>query len=231
MEKEFKLDDINQTVSTIFSTFDIIEETTDKITTKITDIKKVLQQFKDNKTISLTTSSSYLNFQIELLVNEKEYLEKIQSTFFKKMHKELTNIYDYVIMVLSSLENLEIDNEEAKNNIIKKTVVVKKPERINRMCILQVTDAIIINLDLINKFVDLFEVYIQETSSINNMNNIHCNSLYTILRNKKSHIELEHCKYITQFDELIRYFSRCSSSIKSQVEKPYFINFLVEKNA
>ena len=223
--------EITDTILDIFTTFDILDDNIERMQNKITDIKKVLLHFKDNKSLTLDNTTSYLNFQIELLTIEKEHNEKLKNTSLKKMYKEILNIYDYIIMIISSLENLEIDHEQEKINIMKKISIFKKTDKINQNTILQLTNAITNNLALIEKFISLFELYIHDISIENNKNNIHCNSLDTILLNKKNHIDLEYKSYQDQFLQLIDYYHKCSANIRSQVKDCEFINFLVNKNA
>lgn len=222
--------EITDTIADIFDTFDILDDNVEKIDNKIEDIMKVLEDFKDNRSLTLDNTVSYLNFQIELLITEKEHNERLKNICLKKMYKEILNIYDYIVMIISSLENLEIKHEQEKENIMKKLIIFKKSDKLNQGAILQLTNAIVNNLALIEKFISLFELYIHDISLENTRNNIHCNSLDTILMNKKNHIDLEYKSYQDQFLQLIDYYHTCSSKIRTQVKDCEFINFLVNKN-
>lgn len=221
---------IAENIKKIFHIFSVIENNHEKIQKKIIDIRKILSEVKNNKTLNNKQSLSYLHFQIDLLHNEKEYTNNIKNILLSQISKEMVLIYDDIIMVLSSLENLEMEQDEEKNNLINKIIYFKKVDNFNHNNTLQLTNIILNNLELIEKFINLFENYIREKSSKNNIDNIHCNSFYTNMMNKKNHILLEYRKYSDNFNELITYFENCSEALVKQISRSDIINFLVEKN-
>lgn len=230
MELEIlNVDELNKKITEIFDSISTLESNTEKIQKKIIDIRKVLIRFQDNKTLTLQQTNSYLKFQIDLLFNEKVYYDTMRKIILEKMSKEMLEIYNYTVMILTSLENLEIEHEEDKHNLINRIVSYKKSDKIVCSNIIQLIDATVNNLDLIRQFLDLFDNYIQETNHANSLNNIHCNSFNSTLVNKKNHISLEYMKYSEQLTELIQYFLNCTSAISKQLEKEELITFLVEK--
>ena len=128
-------------------------------------------------------------------------------------------------MVLTSIENLEIEHQEDKHNINKKIIIYTKEDNIDCGHMLMLINITINNIGLIKCFVDLFEDYIQKTFKQASEDNIHCNNFSSTLENKKNHIYLEYQKYNTQLEELIKYFVDCTEYI----EKQEIINFLIEK--
>ena len=224
------IDELNKKITDIFTSIGILENNSEKIQKKIIDIKKVFVRFQDNKTLTLHQTNSYLKFQMDLLQNEKTYHDNMRGIILEKMSKEMLEIYNYIIMILTSLENLEIEHEEDKHNLINKIITYKRGEKIDCSSIIQLINATVNNLELIHQFIKLFEDYIEQTTRRNSLDNIHCNSFSSTLANKKNHISLEYMKYCEQVSELIEYFLNCCESVNKQMYQHQIINFLVEKN-
>lgn len=218
--------DLEESIKTIFSTVNNLEGTVERINKKIINVKQVIQKFENNKNLSLDQTNSYLTFQINLLSNEKNYYSSLKNIILDKLYNEILEIYNYVTMILTSIENLEIEHQEDKHNIIKKIIIYTKEDTIDCGHMLMLINITINNIGLIKSFVDLFEDYIQKTFKQAEEDNIHCNNFSSILENKKNHIFLEYQKYNTQLEELIKYFVDCTNYI----EKQEIINFLIGKN-
>lgn len=218
--------DLEESIKTIFSTVNNIEGTVEKINKKIINVKQVIQKFENNKNLSLDQTNSYLTFQINLLTNEKNYYNSLKNIILDKLYNEVLEIYNYVTMILTSIENLEIEHQEDKHNINKKIIIYTKEDTIDCGHMLMLINITINNIELIKSFVDLFEDYIQKTFKQAAEDNIHCNNFSSTLENKKNHIFLEYQKYNTQLEELIKYFVDCTNYI----EKQEIINFLIGKN-
>ena len=217
--------ELEENVKTIFSTVNNLEITVERINKKIINIKQVIHKFENNKNLTLDQTNSYLTFQINLLNNEKNYYSSLKNIIVDKLYSEVLEIYNYVTMVLTSIENLEIEHQEDKHNINKKIIVYTKEDTVDCGHMLMLINITINNISLIKCFVDLFEDYIQKTFKQAEEDNIHCNNFSSTLENKKNHILLEHQKYNTQLEELIKYFVECTEYI----DKKEIINFLIGK--
>ena len=112
--------DLEENVKTIFSTVNNLESTVERINKKIINIRQVIHKFENNKNLTLDQTNSYLTFQINLLNNEKNYYSSLKNIIVDKLYSEVLEIYNYVTMVLTSIENLEIEHQEDKHNINKK---------------------------------------------------------------------------------------------------------------
>lgn len=212
-------------IKTIFNTVNNLEDKVDSINKKIISVKQVIQRFKTNKTLSLDQTNSYLAFQINLLTNEKNYYNTMRNIIIDKLYTEVLEIYNYVTMILTSIENIEIEHQEDKHNIKKRITIYKKEDVIDCAHMLMLITITVNNLDLIKSFVELFERYIKETSIRTFEENIHCNNFSSTLENKKNHILLEYNKYLSQLEELIKYFVECVDYI----EKQKIVEFLINK--
>ena len=219
---------ISSKIEQIFSMIEKLRANIEKIQKKIIDINKVIVKFKLNKL--LDENNSYLTFQIKLLTNEKTYYETMKNIILEKMFGDMLNIYGRILMLLTSLENLDIEHEEEKNNIIDKIQTYKREDKIDCSNTMSLASATVGNLQLINRFIEIFNDYITKLDKESNLDNIHCNNLTTNLVNRKSHIHLEYTRFSNQLDELVGYFLKCSNYVTSQLDKQELINFLVEKN-
>ena len=221
-------ENISSKIGKIFSMIEKLRSNIEKIQRKIIDLNKVILKFKQNKL--LNENNSYLTFQIKLLINEKGYYEGMKSIILEKMFGDMLSIYEKILMLVTSLENLDIEHEEEKNNIINRIQLYKKESGIDCSGTMSLASATLQNLHLINGFISIFSSYIDKTQKENSLENIHCNNLITNLSNRKNHIKLEYEKFRDQLNELIGYFLDCSNYVTSQLDKQELINFLVEKN-
>ncbi len=219
------MSELEENIKTIFNTLSGLEAKVDRINKKIIEVKQVIHKFETNKTLALNQTNSYLAFQINLLTNEKTYHSTMKTIILDKLYSEVLEIYNYVTMVLTSVENLEIEHQEDKHNVIKKMIIYKKEDKIDCGHMLMLINTTVNNIGLIKAFVDIFEEYISETIAKTSENNIHCNNFSSTLENKKNHIFLEYEKCNTQLNELIKYFVSCVENI----EKQEIIKFLIEK--
>lgn len=72
----------------------------------------------------------YLSFQISLLTNEKEYYANLVRLIEEKLYTDLVRIYEKILMLITSLETLDIEHDEEKNNIIQG---VRKTQRTDQI--------------------------------------------------------------------------------------------------
>ena len=216
---------MDENIKKIFNTINNLENVVENINKKIINVKQVIHKFENNRNLTLDQTNSYLNFQINLLNNEKNYYTSLKNIIVEKLYSEVLEIYNYVTMVLTSIEHLEIEHQEDKHNINKRITIYTKEDTIDCGHMLMLINITNNNINLIKDFVNLFESYIQKTFQQASEENIHCNNFSSTLENKKNHIFLEYQKYDSQLEELIKYFVDCVEYI----EKQEIINFLIEK--
>lgn len=221
-------ENISSNIEQIFSMIEKLRRNIEKIQRKIIHLNNVIAKFKQNKLLS--ENNSYLTFQIKLLTNEKTYYDTMKDVILEKMFGDMLHIYRKILMLITSLENLDIEHDEEKNNIMKRIQVFRNEDNIDCSSTISLAGATVGNLNLINRFVEIFEEYIQKIELESNSDNIHCNNLTTNLKNRKNHIHLEYVKFKEQLDELVRYFLKCSNYVTHQLDKQELINFLIEKN-
>ena len=215
-------------VESIFRVIDKLKATVEKVQSKIVEINKKVYQFKQNSL--LDTNNVDLSFQIALLNNEKMYYGEVMRVIETKLFSELSSIYEKILMLITSRETLDIEHDEEKNNIIQNVRKFVRPDAISCAEVISLASCSVTNLDLINKFVALFDEYIKRLQTEHKQQNIHCANLTVSLTNRKSHIEVEHRKYSQQLDDLINYFVECSKSIAKQLEHQELLHFLTHRN-
>lgn len=204
-----------------------IDSKVEEIERKITEINHIYIQYEFNKNLKLEQANSYLKFQVDFLFNEKKYFSNIKKYFLKKFVEELYGISDYIILILISIEDLDIGYIEEKDNIMNKIIKVSQQKNINSGKITELVNIIMNNLKLSNDSIKLFEKFIITSHNQNRKKNIHSKNFKINLMNKKNHLELENKKYKEQLDILINYFFDFSKSIDLQLDKQKLLHFFV----
>ena len=204
-----------------------IDSKVEEIDRKITEINHIYIQYEFNKNLKLEQANSYLKFQVDFLFNEKKYFTNIKKFFLKKFVEELYGISDYIILILISIEDLDIGYIEEKDNIMNKIIKVSQQKNINSGKITELVNIILNNLKLSNDSIKLFEKFIITSHNQNRKKNIHSKNFKINLMNKKNHLELENKKYIQQLDILINYFFDFAKSIDLQLDKQKLLHFFV----
>lgn len=200
----------------------------EEIEKKITEINHIYIQYEFNKNLKLEKPTSYLKFQVDFLFNEKEYFSNIRNYLIKKFVEDLYDISDNIIIILISLDNLDIGYLNQKLNIMNKIIKVSYQKNIISSKITELVSIILNNLKLCNDFIKLFEKFIITSHQKNRKKNIHSKNFKINLMNKKSHIDLETNKYTEQLDSLINYFYEFSQGIDLQVDKQKLLHFFVD---
>ena len=220
-------DIISNKTSYIMKVLNKIDLKIEEIEKKITEINHIYIQYEFNKNLKLEQPNSYLKFQVDFLYNEKKYFFNIKKYFTKKFVDELYGISDFIILILISLEDLDIGYIEEKKNIMNKIIKVVNQKVINSSKITELVNSINNNLKLSYDSIKLFEKFIINSHNQNRKKNIHSKNLKINLMNRKNHIELETKKYSEQLDILINYFYEFSTSIEMQLDKQKLLHFFI----
>ena len=215
-------------VEEIFAVLDQLKAASEKVQTKIVDINKTIHRYNQNALLDL--DNLYLTFQIALLNNEKKYYGSMARLVQDKLYNDLVRIYEKILMLLTSLEILDIDNSEEINNIITSVRKAQRSEVITSTEVMNLAACSSSNLDLVKRFIDLFDAYIRRLEVEHRQENIHCANLTVTLKIRKQHIEVEHAKYQSQLNDLFAYFVECTRKIRKQLEHQDVLFFLTAKN-
>jgi len=228
--KLLDIDALNSKLNKIINTMDRLDLNIELIHKKIIDINKIYMRFELNITLPLKKTNTYLKFQIDLLNTEKRYYKNIKKIILEKISSEIYEIAKFSVLILASLNDINIEKKIEKNNILNKIVKINKINKTDYNNILVLINSTIKNLNLIDKFLKLIDNYIDEELDNSSKKNYHTTNLKVSLQNKKNHIDLEYKKYCEQLNELIDYFMNCSNSVLSQLEKQDIFKFFVNKN-
>lgn len=218
----------SSSVEHIFKVIDKLKSTIERVQTKIVEINKKIHKFNQNSL--LDTDNLYLSFQISLLNNEKIYYSEIMKLVEDKMFFDMVHIYEKILMLITSLETLDIDHDEEKNNIIIGVRKFQHTDTISCGELMNIVSCSNSNLELVKRFIDLFDDYIKKLEIEHKQENIHCANLTVTLSIRKRHIEVEYLKYKQQLEDLLTYFVDCTKYISDQLDKQQLINFLTHKN-
>ena len=216
-----------ENVDSIFETLKNMDNHLESIQNKIIYLNKVYMKIEMNKSFRKQQNNSYLKLQINLINNEKSYLKKIKKSLLDKFYHDIFIISDSTLMILTSLENLEIEHSEEKKAILKQASLIKKPANIDSVHLINLLNQTIVNLGLISQFIDLFKLFIDETYEKNIRENNHCNNILITLNNKRNHIILEYNKYCDEVNQLVSYLMELINSINLQLENQKLLDFLI----
>lgn len=188
-------------------------------------------RFEFNKSLALKKTISFLKFQSDFLNLEKQnYLNK-KSLILNKISKELNEIAQNTIIILLSLEELDIEDKNGISNIITKINPIKKIKVINNEKVKTLLNNTIKNLGLIPECLKLFQNYITTILDESDKKNIHSKNFKISLFYKKNNIVNEYNKCCEQLIELISYFVECTNKISLQIEDQEILNFFVDNNS
>lgn len=220
---------ITSEIKNINNTTKNINDIIISIDNKIEKINNIYMSYGYNKNLNLNKTNTYLKFQIDLLNNEKIYYSNIKKLLIKKFIDDLGDISENIIMILVSMNDLDIGFEDEKKVVFKKILKFVKKKELNDVKIIEQINVTLNNLKLIGEFIDIFEKYILNNENENIKNNIHSKSFKINLMIKKKHYDLEYYKYREQLSELINYFSELCNSIEKQRTNQEILNFLIEE--
>ena len=194
---------------------------------KIILINNINSKLEKNKILKQETNNN-LNFQCDILKNEYSYYTHIYNIILAKYSKDLYELSDYILIILISLNKLEIDNVEKKQIIFNKIIYTKYITKPTSGKLKEIIVNIINNLKVVDEFIKLFNNYISKLKSDNNKKNLHSNNFELNIKYKKENIVLEYNKYCDKFIKIIDYFMECSNSVIDQIETSKLLKFFLQ---
>ena len=223
-------EEINNKVKNLNYTINNLTDILNNIEKNIQTINNIYMNYEYNKNLNLNQTNTYLKFQVDLLNNEKIYCTNIKNLLLKKFTTEIYNLSENIIIILTTMNDLDIGFKEDKKKIFNEILKCKKQKEVNNVKIVETINITLNNLKQIKKFIDLFEKFIIKNEEENIKNNIHINSFKINLMIKKQQFELEYNKCLEQFKELINYFDKFCSAINKQQENQDILNFFNNNN-
>lgn len=200
---------------------------------KIIMINNINSKLEKNKILKQDAYSN-LTFQSNMLKNEYSYYTNIYNVILDKYSKELIELSEYILIILLSLNKLEIENNEKKKIIFNKIIYTKKLTKKTSGNLKEIFTNIINNLKVVNEFIELFNEYIKKLKVKNNDKNLHNNNFEINIKYKKEVICIEYNKYCDKFVKTINYFMECSENVIKQIDSSdllkFFLNIKLKDN-
>jgi len=222
-------DNITDKTNKIIDNLNFLDKNISKIKKKIGTLNKIYNDLEKNS-ILIIDKNNYLVFQIHILKNEYIYYKNIYTIILNKYSNEVSELSEYIIMILLSLHKLEIGNYN-QDNIFNKIIHVKKIKNITYGKLNETINSTINNLKLLDEYNKLFDTFVTKTISKNTRHNIHNNTFESKIKNKKEMILLEYNKYYENFNKIIEYFKECSESVILQIETSKVLSFFLENKS
>jgi len=208
----------------------------DSIINKKNKIRGVIEEISKNKKLYFKDHIENLNFQIELLSNEYNYMKNLAYSFLTKYLHDLSVNGQHIIFLLTSLLNYNI--RDNKNEILSRIKKIELPhmEEIKDKTIsdlVVIMDMIIThtnyNISLINNFSKEYADYITKLTDKFQEENLHCNNLNTSYTFKKKQFDLEYEKNIHTLNNIHDYFLILAEYLDEQINNTSICNFCLEK--
>jgi hypothetical protein len=220
-------DDLAEKTDNLVTNIHKLKENISVLKKKIIMISCINNKLEKNKILKQETNSNLL-FQSSILKNEYIYYTNIYDIIIDKYSKELYELSEYILIILVSLNNLEIDNNDAKKLIYNKIIYTKKNNTMNSGKLKEIINNITNNLKVVDEFIKLFDIYIEKLSVENKNKNIHNSNFEINIKYKKQIIIVEYTKYCDKFIKNIDYFKLCSDSIINQIETSELLKFFLK---
>jgi hypothetical protein len=201
---------------------------------KIFKIGDVNQNLSKNKILKQDINNN-LAFQSIMLKNEFSYYSNIYNFTKSKYFKELSELSEYISIILVTLNKMEIGNIEKKKDIFNKIIHTKISSKETPSVLIDINNKITNNLKLVDKFIKLFEQYIKELKVQNNNKNLHSNNFEININYKKEIVLIEYNKYCNKLLKTIDYFFQCTNNIINQLDTSnlliFFLNLKLKDNS
>ena len=193
---------------------------------KIIMINNVNSKLEKNKILKQDANSN-LSFQSSMLKNEFSYYTNIYNVIIDKYSKELFELSEYVLIILISLNKLEIGNIDKKKHIFNKIIYTRKFTKKTSGNLKEIFNNILNNLKLVDEFILLFNDYIKNLEIQNTSKNLHSNNFEININYKKDIITIEYNKYCNKFVKTINYFMECTDNVINQIETSKLLKFFL----
>ncbi len=89
-----------------------VDEIMERIVKKSRDIYNLYINFEQKKYLSLGDSINNLKFQLQIIMNEKQYLHKMKRIFLEKVYRDIYGLAENIIMVVSSLDDINLEYQK-----------------------------------------------------------------------------------------------------------------------
>ena len=217
---------LDEKTTKIIENIETLNSKVSMIKKKIFTISDVNHKLSKNKMLKQDENNN-LSFQSVMLKNELSYYSNIYNFTKSKYFKELSELSEYISIILVTLNKLEIGNVEKKKDIFNKIIYTKISSKETPSVLIDLNNKITNNLRLIDKFIKLFEHYIKELKAQNSNKNLHSNNFEININYKKEIVSIEYNKYCNKLIKTIDYFFECTNNIINQLDTSNLLKFFL----
>ena len=123
IEKDY----IMTVLETIEKQLSSLDKTIKESDAKVDELNRLVNNLMKNKSINLDDTCKILIFQIEILNNERTYVQNLKNIFLTRFQKDLYEIGEKTMVVATSINSIQFEEEELnRNKTQKKVMPVKK---------------------------------------------------------------------------------------------------------
>lgn len=208
-------DQINGTLESIEKNLSSLDTIIRESETKVDELNKLVANLMKNKSINLDDTCKILAFQIEILNNEKTYVQNLKNIFLTRFQKDIYEIGEKIMVVATSINTIQFEEEEINRNKSQKKVIPVKKSLENKSIHANI-DSIYNNLNIIKDtvaYLDNCLEYVNQNVtdhiSTESIANTHSNSL----KLKRDYINVEFKQHYEAFKSRVNYFAELLSNL------------------
>jgi hypothetical protein len=212
-------DQTTQTMETIEKHLSTLDTKLKETDSKIDELNKLVANLMRNKSINLDDTCKILMFQIEILNNERQYIQHLKSIFLTRFQKDVYEIAEKIMVIATSINSIQFEEEELnRNKTQKKVSPVKKQTTpsLETKSIYTNVDSIFNNLAIIKDTVayldtclDYVNQNITDQISSESIANTHSSNL----KLKRDYIHVEFKQHYDAFKSRVNYFAELIESL------------------
>jgi hypothetical protein len=215
---------ITQTMASIenhLSTLDTIIKDSDN---KISELNKLVANLMKNKSINLDDTCKIIMFQIEILNNEKTYVQTLKSIFLSRFQKDMYEIGEKIMIVATSIISIHFENEELnKNKTHNKVMHVKKQPTpsLETKSIYTNLESIYNNLSIIKDtatYLDTCLEYVNQNITDQIVSESIANTHSYSLKLKRDYINVEFKQHYEAFKSRVNYLSELLGTVVTKMK-------------
>jgi len=212
-------DQITSTLETIEKHLSMLDTMIKDNDNKTSELNKLVANLMRNKSINLDDTCQILQFQIEIINNEKQYVQNLKNIFLSRFQKDIYAVGEKIMVIATSINSIQFEEEELnRNKSQKKVSPVKKQTTpsLETKSIYVNVDSIFNNLAIIKDtvaYLDNCLEYVNQniTDQIisESISNTHSNSL----KLKRDYIHVEFKQHYDAFKSRVNYFAELIESL------------------
>lgn len=212
-------DQITNTLETIEKHLLSLDTMIKEIDAKTDELNKLVANLMKNKSINLDDTCKILNFQNEIITNERTYVQCLKNIFLSRFQKDMYEIGEKIMIVATSINSIQFEEEELnRNKTQKKVIPVKKQttQSLETKSIYTNVDSIFNNLNIIKETVTYLDnclEYVNQNITDQISSESIANTHSSNLKLKRDYINVEFKQHYDAFKSRVNYFAELIDSL------------------